>query len=226
VADRIVDGVWRIRGSGVNAYLAETDEGPVLVDAGTSLDGNALRAALAEAGHQPGDLASILLTHHDPDHVGGLASLLEDADAPVHMHRLDAAAFTGEDPLSITRWKGLMQRVGRIFVPEADADVREFRDGDVVAGLEALHTPGHTPGHTAFLDRGRGVAFVGDLVWTPFGALRFMPGVMDDDPDLSNASLGSLVHRIPEDLDVVLPGHGRPVTDGGFQALADLAGQA
>lgn len=226
MAERIVDDVWRIRCSGVNAYLVAGEEGPVLVDAGTVRDGDEIRDGLAEAGFEPADLAAVLVTHHDPDHVGGLAGALDGGDVPVHMHRLDAAAFTGEDPLPLTRWKGLMQRVGGVFVPDVDAEVRELRDGDVVAGLEALHTPGHTPGHLAFLDRDRGVVLVGDLVWTPLGAVRFMPGVMDDDPDLSNASLGSLVHRIPEDVDVVLPGHGRPIRKGGFQALADLSAQA
>lgn len=226
MTDRVAPGVRRIRCSGVNAYVLETDEGPVLVDAGTGRDGDTLEEGLAEAGHRPPDLARVLVTHHDPDHVGGLAHLLEGLDVPVHMHRLDAAAFTGEDPLPVTRWKGLMQRVGGLLTPEAEIEVEPVKDGATVAGLEALHTPGHTPGHLAYLDRDRGLVIVGDLVWTPLGALRFMPGIMDDDPDLSNASLGSLVHRLPDDVEVVLPGHGRPVTEGGAAKLADLASRA
>lgn len=226
VTDRVAPGAWRIRCTGVNAYLLEADEGPVLVDAGTGRDGSALREGLADAGYRPRDLASVLVTHHDPDHVGGLPALLDDADVPVRMHRLDAAAYTGDEPLPVTRWKGFMQRVGGLVTPEADAHVEPVQDGDTVAGLEALHTPGHTPGHLAYLDRDRGLVLVGDLVWTPLGALRFMPGVMDDDPDLSNASLGSLVHRLPDDVEVVLPGHGRPVTEGGAAKLAALASKA
>lgn len=226
MTDRVAKGVWRIRCSGVNAYVVTTADGPVLVDAGTGRDGETLREGLGEAGYRPDELARVLVTHHDPDHVGGLADVLEVADVPVHMHRLDAAAYAGDDPIPLTRWKGLMQRVGGLLTPDADARVETVQDGESVAGLEALHTPGHTPGHLAYLDRDRGVVFVGDLVWTPLGALRFMPGIMDDDPDLSNASLGSLVHRIPEDVEVVLPGHGRPIAEDGFAKLAALAGKA
>jgi len=50
----------------VNAYLAKSDAGFVLIDTGMAGNRAALERELRDAGCAPGDLRLILITHGDP----------------------------------------------------------------------------------------------------------------------------------------------------------------
>jgi glyoxylase-like metal-dependent hydrolase (beta-lactamase superfamily II) len=85
------------------------------------------------------------------------------------------------------------------------ADVR-LVDGDVIGPLRALHAPGHTADHHALVLGGR-VAFAGDAVLGQ-GSVFVSPG--------ANSMAGYLValERLRAlGLELLLPGHGPPVTD-------------
>ena len=73
----------------VNAYLLESAEGVIAVDATlTASGGRALRAELTALGKP---LAAVVLTHAHPDHYGGLVELLAGDDVPVYATaRVDA----------------------------------------------------------------------------------------------------------------------------------------
>jgi len=112
----------------------------VVVDPG---DAAPVQRALAAGGLE---LAGILLTHHHPDHVGGVADLL----------RMNAAAAAVQVFGPATE-----------SVPGSPAPVRE---GDTVEldslGLrfEVLDVPGHTAGHIAYV--GHGALFCGDTLFS------------------------------------------------------------
>src|SRR4029450_12281532 len=66
----------------VNAYVVETSTSVVVVDATLGVsDGKTLRSRV-EALRKP--LAAVIITHAHPDHYGGVAALLGDADVPVY----------------------------------------------------------------------------------------------------------------------------------------------
>ena len=71
-------------------------------------------------------LAAILVTHHHPDHTGGVAALHEATSAPV--------------------WGPARERIPEPFTPLAQGDIAE------VLGLrfEVIDVPGHTAGHIAY----------------------------------------------------------------------------
>ena len=71
-------------------------------------------------------LAAILVTHHHPDHTGGVAALHEATGAPV--------------------WGPARERIPEPFTPLAQGDIAE------VLGLrfEVIDVPGHTAGHIAY----------------------------------------------------------------------------
>jgi len=71
-------------------------------------------------------LAAILVTHHHPDHTGGVAALHEGTGAPV--------------------WGPARERIPEPFTPLAQGDIAE------VLGLrfEVIDVPGHTAGHIAY----------------------------------------------------------------------------
>jgi glyoxylase-like metal-dependent hydrolase (beta-lactamase superfamily II)/8-oxo-dGTP pyrophosphatase MutT (NUDIX family) len=95
-------------------------------------------------------LREVILTHHHPDHVGGVERLREQLGAGVRVaaHRLTAEALGG------------VVRVDRLI---EDGEVIEL-EGDPSISLRAMHTPGHTRGHLSFYDERAGALLTGDNV--------------------------------------------------------------
>jgi endoribonuclease LACTB2 len=95
-------------------------------------------------------LRGIVLTHHHPDHVGGVERLREQLGGGVTVaaHRSTAEALEGQ------------VRVERFI---DDGDIIEL-DGDPSIRLRAMHTPGHTRGHLSFYDERAGALLTGDNI--------------------------------------------------------------
>jgi hydroxyacylglutathione hydrolase len=114
-------------------------------------------------------LAAILLTHHHPDHIGGVSRLLDRGSVPV----------IGPDD-------------GRIPVR-----TRTVRDGErcelpeLGLAFDILSVPGHTLSHIAFW--GHGALFCGDTLFSA-GCGRMFEGT----PVQMNASLNRLRSLPPE----------------------------
>jgi glyoxylase-like metal-dependent hydrolase (beta-lactamase superfamily II) len=80
----------------VNAYLVETDEALVAVDATLTVSGGqGLRALVRELGKP---VAAVLVTHAHPDHYGGLVELTRDMEVPVYSTAGVAEVIRRDDP--------------------------------------------------------------------------------------------------------------------------------
>jgi endoribonuclease LACTB2 len=90
----------------------------------------------------------IILTHHHPDHIGGVNHLSKRLGVGVAAHRLTAERLAGE--LEVTRHIEDNERLSFDDLPELR--------------LRALHTPGHTRGHLCFYEESCGYVITGDLV--------------------------------------------------------------
>jgi glyoxylase-like metal-dependent hydrolase (beta-lactamase superfamily II) len=90
----------------------------------------------------------ILLTHHHPDHTGGVDHLRARLNVPVAAHRLTADRLAGK--VTVDR-----------FIE--DDEVIELK-GEPGWRLRALHTPGHTRGHLCFYEEISGAVLTGDLI--------------------------------------------------------------
>jgi PAS domain S-box-containing protein len=101
---------------------------------------------LAEGRH----LREIILTHHHPDHVGGVRALTEHLKnrTTIAAHRLTAEALRGT--ISIDR-------------SIEDNEIIEL-DGSQRIVLRALHTPGHARGHLCFYEERTGAVVTGDMI--------------------------------------------------------------
>jgi glyoxylase-like metal-dependent hydrolase (beta-lactamase superfamily II)/MFS family permease len=229
--EQVHDGVWLVRLpvphkdlESVFAYLLETEEGLVLVDAGYDRDEGweVLTDAIRSA---PEEVVCVLLTHLHPDHVG-LAGRVRDASgAWIGAHVLEARnevvwrrAMSADGAARALRLSGMPDGESHAIAAVVAANVpptstpqldRCLYDGEeIVVGerrLRVVWTPGHAPGHLVFHDHPSGVVFAGDLLLP-----RTTPHIGADPTNAKNPlgdfleSVGRLGDLRPS---LVLPGH-------------------
>jgi hydroxyacylglutathione hydrolase len=124
---------------------------------------------IAELRRSSLSLAAILLTHHHPDHIGGVADLLRLGSVPV---------FGPDD-------NRIAQRIQSV------RDGEHFELPDLGLAFDTLHVPGHTLSHIAFW--GHGSLFCGDTLFSA-GCGRMFEGT----PTQMHASLQRLRNLPPE----------------------------
>ncbi len=177
----------------MRTLLIEHDDGLVLVDSGAGnkesrkfldiygienggADGRtALEDALAELGHRPADICTMLSTHLHFDHAGGNTFIAPDdperrvqptfpnARYVAHQRELDWATQTNE--------RTAASYFTANFVPVMDAGQLQLVDGPtdiIVPGVRMLVTPGHTPWHMSVLieSAGETLLFPADTIPT------------------------------------------------------------
>lgn len=200
----LTDRVHRIEATrGSHAYLILGNE-PLLIDTGLPGNGSALLAELATHGLAPRDLAHILLTHHDIDHIGNARFLQEATQATLWAPELDLPFIEGH--ARRPGIKGLADLLVRVEPPRG---LRTYATGERIADLEIIPTPGHTPGHTSI--RLHDMLFAGDLIASSKGKLKLLSSLLAWDQDAlrrSVAAVGAL------SFDWVFPAHGDPVRRG------------
>jgi len=165
-----------VQETSVNAWLINTGERLVLVDAGAGkLFGPTLGQVVAQiraAGYQPEQVDDILITHAHSDHVGGLADdgKRTFVNATVHLDRREAEYWLSQaradaaSPANKDFFVGAMASLN----PYVQAGKVKTFDGAgaVVPGIAALSTHGHTEGHTAYVveSEGKRLVLIGDLI--------------------------------------------------------------
>jgi glyoxylase-like metal-dependent hydrolase (beta-lactamase superfamily II) len=223
----------------VNVYLIE-DEPLTLVDAGpnsgTSFD--ELQRGIAALGHRLEDIELVILTHQHIDHLG-LVSLVA-AHSGAEVAAIDVAVpfvenFSAEAQADDDFARETMLRHG---IPEdvvsalssvsqafrawgARADVtRVLRDGEEMSfrdrTLQVHHRPGHSPTDTVFHDRERRILIAADHLLGHISSNPLItrpPEGSSERPQALVTYLDSLRATREMDVELVLPGHGDPVTD-------------
>jgi len=223
----------------VNVYLID-DDPLTLVDAGpnsgTSFD--ELTRDLAALGHSIEDIELVILTHHHIDHLGlvGLVASHSGADVAaidaavpfVENYSLEASA-DDEFALDLMLRHGIpedvaaaLQSVSSAFRAwGARADVtRVLHDRQRIElrdrVLEAHFRPGHSPTDTVFLDPDRKILIAADHLLKHISSNPLITRPRDGSPGRPQALvayLESLRKTQKMDLELVLPGHGEPITD-------------
>ena len=229
----------------VNVYLIE-DDPLTLVDAGpnsaTSFD--ALTSGLTALGHSLEDIELVVLTHQHIDHLGLVSLVAQRSDAEVAA--IDVAVpfienYSQEAEKEDEFARSVMLRNG---IPEdvvsalssvsqafrawgARADVtRVLRDGEEMSfrdrTLHVHHRPGHSPTDTVFHDRERRTLIAGDHLLGHISSNPLItrpPDGSSERPQALVTYLRSLEATREMDVELVLPGHGDPISD--HRALID-----
>ncbi|MBK5218616.1 MAG: MBL fold metallo-hydrolase [Thermoleophilia bacterium] len=223
----------------VNCYLIE-DEPLTLVDTGPNsgkgLD--ELSARLGERGHTIDDLELIIVTHQHIDHLGLVEILVEHSGAEVaaigaasdRLADFDEDAEREDDfAVEVMLRNGIpedvtvaLRTVSRSFRgwgshvtvtrPLADGETIEFAN----RRLETLHRPGHSPSDTLFWDAERRILIAGDHLIGHISSNPLISRPLDGSEKRTQALvtyIESLRKTREMPAEIVLPGHGEPITD-------------
>jgi glyoxylase-like metal-dependent hydrolase (beta-lactamase superfamily II) len=181
----------------VSAYVLARGGEAAIVDSGESGSEETIGEALTAAGLGWDAVAHVILTHKHGDHAGSINALLEAAP--------DATGYAGEaDIPSIS----------------ASRPLTAVADGEKVFDLTIVATPGHTAGHIAVFDEAGGILVAGDALNTSSGSVAGSSPQFTEDMEQARASvvkMGGL------QFEVLLVGHGEPITQGASTQVAALA---
>ena len=223
----------------VNCYLL-ADDPLTLVDtgpnSGKSLD--EMERQLDGLGHAIEDLELIVISHQHIDHTGLVEILAERSGAQIAAIDgvVDFLRNYGEDAERDDAFAGgLMLRHG---IPEetvialrsvsrsfrawgASAEVtRPLRDGEPLElrdrTLEVLHRPGHSPSDTVFWDAERQILLAADHLLPHISSNPLISRPLDGSDERPQALvtyIASLERTRELPAQIVLPGHGDPITD-------------
>ncbi len=223
----------------VNCYLLE-DDPLTLVDTGPN-SGKALdelQRQLGERGHSIDDLELIVLTHQHIDHLGLVEIIVEHSGAEVAaldlaVRRLANFAEDAERDDEFSAHLMLRNGIPENVVIALQGVSRAFRawgsrarvtrplgDGEVVElanrRLEVMHRPGHSPSDTLFWDADRRILIAADHLLPTISSNPLITRPLDgsDEPTQALVSyIDSLGKTRELPAEIVLPGHGDPITD-------------
>jgi glyoxylase-like metal-dependent hydrolase (beta-lactamase superfamily II) len=239
--ERVLPGIWRLRlplpWPGVphgNAWALAAGDGIVLFDTGIGGKGRLrqLDLALAQAGFGIEDVGLVVCTHSHTDHYGLAAPITERAGCELWMHpawehvrlivddpqaalehRIEIARQSGVPAASLERY-----RKARDESDDSGIDGIKVPDRDLLPGVEVetdhgawqvYETPGHAPSHVVLHQPESKLMISGDHLLGRT-VLFFDHG---HTPDPAGEFLASLSEIEPLDVDLCLPGHGRPFRD-------------
>jgi len=229
---QLAPGVHAIGEGVVNCYLVEEAGRITVVDAGLPGLWSDLQRELASMGRSKSDIAGLVLTHSDSDHVGFAERLRSETGAPVFVHESEAAHARGEAkgknpgmgpvrPLPMLRFLLWGMRHGGLRVIPI-RDVQSLQGGemlDLPGSPRILHVPGHSTGSVAIHVPSVDAVFVGDAlttlaVTTGLRGPRIAPFTADP-----ATALQSLDRIEQTGACWVLPGHGEPWQGGAAEAV-------
>lgn len=207
----------------VNLFLIHEPAGLTLVDAGTPAGPRVVERALRREGLDPSAIRSILITHADPDHVGGAAALQRATGAELYAGELEAEALArgvaSREPLgspALMPLLTLMDRMMPITPARASHTIGPGDELPILGGLRVLGTPGHTPGHLSFYAPRYGLLFAGDSLMAIGGRLRFLDGPFTWDYERGRESVRRQAALAPR---VICCGHGPVVHNTPIPAI-------
>ena len=223
----------------VNTYLLE-DDPLTLIDSGPN-SGKALdelENQLESLGHRIEDIELVIITHQHIDHLGLVDIVAKRSGAEVAALDLlvpfvenfgGDAERDDEEAAALMRRHGISEEVvtalrqvtgsfrawgskSQVTRPLKDGELVEFRD----RRLEVQHRPGHSPSDTVFWDDERKILLAADHLIKHISSNPLISRPLDGSGERTQALvtyLESLKRTRELPAEIVLSGHGEPITD-------------
>ena len=157
---RIPAGGGLILERSVNAFMISTSN-LTLVDAGVAESTGSILSMVRDAGRDPGEVSTLVLTHSHPDHIGGARAIQKATDCIVAAHPAERAWIEDTDLQARERpipgFSTLVEGPVRIDRLLADGDRIDIGGG---RSLAVIHTPGHSPGSISLFLEEEGVLYL------------------------------------------------------------------
>jgi glyoxylase-like metal-dependent hydrolase (beta-lactamase superfamily II) len=214
---RVINGVHLVPMGMANAFLVESGDELILIDAGFPGKEAAVFGAIRRLGRSPNQLRHLIFTHGHPDHIGSAAAIVRETGARTYMHPLDIAIAEKGGPFRpMTPAPGLVGLLCNLFFhpdqrlePIAiDQPLTTDEILPIAGGFEVIHTPGHCAGQVALLWRPGRMLFAGDVGTNLMG--------LGDPIGFENLEEGRESQRRLATLsfDAAGFGHGKPIARG------------
>jgi len=222
----------------VNVYLID-DDPLTLVDAGPNSGSSfdELARGIAALGHSLEDIELVILTHQHIDHLGLVSLVAGRSGAEVaaidvavpYVENFTLEAQADDDfavdtmmrhgiPKDVAAALGAVSQAFRGWGAPAKV-TRPLHDGEALElgdrTLHVHHRPGHSPSDTIFHDRERGVLIAADHLLAHISSNPLLSRPRDGSQERPQALvhyLDSLRATRKMKVDLVLPGHGDPIT--------------
>ena len=223
----------------VNCYLLE-DQPLTLVDSGPN-SGKALdelERQLGSLGHGIEEIELVIITHQHIDHLGlvdivakrsgaevaaidVVVPFVENYGGDAERDDAEAAALMRRHGISEEVVTALRQVSGSFRAWGAKATVtRPLHDGETLElrdrSLEVQHRPGHSPSDTVFWDEERRILIAADHLIKHISSNPLISRPLDGSAERTQALvtyLESLKRTRELPAEIVLSGHGEPITD-------------
>lgn len=213
-----------------NAFIAESDQGWTVIDAGVNLKDNRQRweMAIKDIGISFKHITNIYLSHYHHDHMGLAGWLQQKSDADVWLPEEDLETFQifistdsyqqairetcireGWDDDLVNKLAFDVHSIDSLITPYASltpySSDQVFYLGE--NPFKAMPVPGHTDGHQVLFSEASGVLFSGDnVVSHTILHLTDWPHTRLVDPLSAHLEALQRIHDLS--IHLVLPGHG------------------
>ncbi|HZG58631.1 MBL fold metallo-hydrolase [Paenibacillus sp.] len=216
--------------------LLEDERGSILIDCGYPEFLPMLEAAAARKGIPFSSIATVVLTHHDMDHIGSLAALQR-----AYPH-IEVVAHEREKPylegtaksLRLEQAEAMLGAMPDSARPQAEQFIRLLQsieparvdrtvaDGERLpwfGGMEIVPTPGHMPGHISIYLPAEKTLIAGDAVVVEDGRLNLANPQFALDMEEAVRSVRKLLDY---DIERLICYHGGELRGGIKEALLDV----
>jgi len=163
----------------VHPVLIQEGKELILCDAGYPNQIEQIESELNKFGFGINDLTKVLISHHDHDHIGSLASLkARNPSLQVMASEIEKPFIDGSKKalrlIQAEEYNQTLSEEARAFgelfanylatINTVKVDITVKGDDYIANGVKIISTPGHTPGHLSVLLEEESVLFVGDAL--------------------------------------------------------------
>jgi glyoxylase-like metal-dependent hydrolase (beta-lactamase superfamily II) len=196
--------------------LIETTDSRILLDAGNG-PRNRARTHYASLTFQQEDVSpetidTVLITHGDPDHIGGLLTqgkklVYPDARYVLHQDLWDAWHTGPDRRLYFAHQAPFVARLASLLTDRVEIIRSET---EVVPGIRAIPALGHRCGHTAYLldSKGEKLLHIGDAAFDPvFLEYTAYANTRDTEPETASITRQALAECAIEEEALIVGSH-------------------